>query len=864
MGLLRHLLARLRALVHRDAIADEIREELEFHVEARREQFEREGLTPAEARREARGRFGNLVVHQDRGYDVRGGGLVETIWQDVRYALRLLRRQPGFTSVAALTLALGIGASTAIVSVIDAKLLRPLPYHDADRLVQVHFELPPVDGRRRTNAPTAADRERWPRSVFPQIGALSQLVFPRVVDAGDPQRVEMAEVSDGFFAMHGIAPLAGREFTRADVTPGAPQVAILGHGHWMRGFGGDPDAIGRSIRVEDDVATIVGVLPPGYFPDFGVFRAMQRDPGRRLHGVTYARLRDRLTVEDAERELTALLPPPNGDPRAPIGVSLTRLIDQATVSARSTLLMLTSAVGLVLLIACVNVAGLLLARGATRRAELGTRAAIGAGRWRLMRQLLTEGIVLSALGGTLGVGLAWLSLDALVANIPLSAPSRTSPIEPGLNLAVLAGSAIIAIGSTLAFGLWPAIRLSRAQPGATLARGDRRSGSGLTRRGGQALIAVEVALAVVLVAGAGLMLRSFARLTAVDLGFEPRGTLSMRVIPVEDEEGVRRQYFPELLRAVRRLPGVVSATVGDTLPLHSGASTTSVDTAAIKELHVDVTEVMGGFFDTLRMPIVRGRVVSDDDVASRRPVVVLNETAARQLFPDGDAIGRPLDIRIEGAAREVVGVVADSRREGPRTAGDADAYLPFSGGGITQLLGYAVVVRVAPGATGLVEALPETARSIGPRVVVEDVQSGESLYAASILRWRQRTVLLSLLGGLGLILVLVGVFGTTAYAVARRTREIGVRMVFGAKPSQVVRRVLGDSAVPVVIGTAIGLGGAALTTRVIQSFLFETDPVDLPTFAAVAAVLVAAGCFAAWVPARRAARVDPVTALRAE
>jgi putative ABC transport system permease protein len=864
MAVIRDLLARLRLLFRRDSLSDEIREELEFHRDARVAQYERQGLSTAAAGRAARNRIGPLAVHQERGYRIRGGAMLDSIVQDVRYGVRALRRQPGFSAVAILTLALGIGASTAIVSVIDAKLLRPLPYPDAHELVRVSLELPPrEDGRPRTERPSNDDRVRWTGPVFSQSAALALASFAAIVDAPVPERTRLQEVTNEYFPMYGIVPMLGRMFTETDSAIDAPSVVILNHAFWLRAFGGDPDVIGRAVRIDGDAAIVVGVMPPGVFPRENIWRAMKFGPGRRFLGSTYARLRSDLRLEDAERLLAGMLPEaPEGEPQA-TGVQLQRDVDRATLTTRTTVTTLGWAVLCIAVIACVNVAGLTLARGASRHSELATRTAIGAGRGRLLRQLLTEALVLSAIGGAVGITTAWLLLDGLVANLPLVSQSWMTPVQPSLNTRVLATSGALIVATSVAFGLWPAIRLTRTSlPAAALGRANGRHGGGLTRRGGQTLVALEIALAVVLLAGAGLMLRSLDRLRAVDLGFNPDATMMMSVMPIDGSSDVVSGYFPRLLESVRAIPGVLDASVGDNLPLMPSGSTASVDSEAVQETLVDMTTVMDGFFRTMQMAITRGRPITTEDVASNRPVIVLSETAARELYPDGDALGRQVVVRIDRRSREVVGIVADARPSGPLSEADADAYLPF--GGRVPNLGYSVVARVAPGAADVPARLQDAARNLGLRVVTDPVVTGAERYAEAITRPRQRTVLLSLLGGLGLLLALVGVFGVTGYAVLRRTQEIGVRMAFGARPGQVVRRMVADAAWPIAIGTVLGLGAAALTTRVIESFLFETTPTDPVTFAAVAVVLATSGLVAAWIPARRAARVDPVAALRAE
>jgi predicted permease len=870
MGVLQALFARIRAIARRDAIAGEIHDELRFHVDSRVEQYEREGLTRDEATRKARARIGNVAVHQDRGYDVRGGGVMETIWQDVRYSLRLLARQRGFALVAIVTLALGIGASTAIFSVIDAAILRPLAYPHPEELVEVSVEFAQPDGRSIRLGPSYTDMIGWQDTgVFSAIATSRNVAFGRILDAEQPERLDAGEMSLEYLKVFGVAPILGRSLSPDDMTPGAPGVVLLSYNYWRSHFGGTSSVVGQSMRFDDGSATIVGVLPARFESGMAIWRPVQiADPDQRGSGrSTYARLPPGLTRELAEERLAAAMPPgPDGRPLK-MAVRLQSMLDDTRSGYRTTVNILAGAVGAILLIACVNVAGLLLARGATRQSELAVRASIGAGRGRLIRQLLTESVVLSLAGGLVGALVAWISLNALVANIPIV---LSADVAPTMNLRVLAAAIGLTVLTGLLFGLAPALRLSRVTLGATLARGNRRQGSALTRRGGQLLIAVEVALAVVLVAGAALMVRSFAKILSVDLGFNPDAIVTMKVTPLNPDPAVFGQYCTELLRNLRQIPGVAAAGGIDNGLLLTSASSTRfiVEGRANGTSAMDFfSQVLPGFFQAIGVAPLHGDLPSETNVVSGRNVLTINETAARTWFPDGRAVGRQV-IRPGRVPEtwEVGAVVPDVREGGPLSVPRVTVYTPFrpSADRFAQTRGMTIVVRTNGEIPGLADVLRRTALSVGPRVLVEAVRTGNDLFSQKVIRPRQRTVLLSLLGGLGLALALVGVFGMTAYAVARRTQEIGVRMAFGARAGQVVATMVRDSAWPIVIGTIAGLGGAALATKLIASFLFQTTPTDPGTFAAVAVTLAVAGCLAAWIPARRAARVDPVSALRAE
>jgi putative ABC transport system permease protein len=865
MGMIRTLAARFRALMRRDTIAGEIREELEFHVQMRTEEFERAGESSAEAARHARQRFGNLAVVQDRGYDVRGGGVMETVIQDARYGLRLLWTQRIFSLVAILTLALGIGMSTAVFSVIDAAMLRPLPYPHPEQLVNVSIEEPQTDGRKLRLAPSGDDVTAMRASgrVFADLAFWRNIFVPPIAEGPQPERLRGMEINDEYLGVYGASPIIGRGIERADTQPDAPDVMLLGYDYWQTHFGGKPDVLGRTVHFDDGAATIVGVLPATIGREIAIWRPLQMTPllaSLRGSGASiYGRLRPGMTLDQAQRDLTGLLAhQPNVRPGQ--SVKMYSLLDRTIASYQTTVNVLASAVGLVLLIACVNVAGLLLARGTTRLSEFAIRASIGAGRARLIRQLLTESLVLSVLGGMAGVALAWWSLDAIVANIPMTLPSNAAPT---INVSVLTFSAGLSLLTSVVFGLAPALRLSRTGVSGALASGSRHAGSPLTRRGSQVLIGAEVAMAVVLLAGAGLMIRSLDRMLAVDLGFDPDRFVTLETETVDPAPATLAQYYPALAAAIRTLPGVAAVGAVNDLPLIGGRTFVVVTTDGGIHSGITVRQVLPGYFEAIGLPLRAGRTPLDIDRASGRHVVVVNEAAAKLLYPSDSPLGHRLDLAKQAA--EVIGVVGDVRFEGPLRPGVPEVFRIFDPVNDPHPpRSMVVVVRPSGDLRGLPVLLRQAALGVGPRVLVDHIRTGRDLLAEDVVRPRQRTVLLSLLGGLGLLLSLVGVFGMTAYAVARRTQEIGVRMALGAQPGDVVLTMVHDAVVPIAAGIAVGLGGAMFATRVIATFLFNTTPTDPATLVAVVLTLAVAAGVAAWLPARRAARVDPVQALRAE
>jgi putative ABC transport system permease protein len=798
--------------------------------------------------------------------------MMETMLQDVKYAFRQLGQHPSFTIVAGLTLALGIGVSTALFSVIDAALLRPLPYSHPEELVTLDVEEASQSGEPERYAPSMADIRAW-RTLTTIIshagmGRVSGFV-PLIVETASPQRVTVAEASEDFLETYGIVPILGRGIHLDDTREGAPVVALLGHAYWQREFGGDPHVLGRDIRIQNRPVTIVGVLPTGFYHETAVWQSKQFSPvmfDRRGSGTpVIARLRPGVTPVQAKTALNAVTPPSTmtGPTPVPVRLVIESMYDDETSRFGATIRTLSLAVGLILIIACVNVAGLLLARGATRHGELAIRAAIGAGRGRLVRQLLTEGLLLALTGASIGVLLAYASLDSLVGLIPLSLPAN-SPVA--INATVLGFSLGLTVVTALLFGLVPALKLSRAPKMiSTMLTVGGRSGAALSKRAGQWLIGVEVTLALVLMTGSGLILRSFAKLVSVDLGFDVRNVLTLEVEPLDQKAAIRREYYASLAEALRRLPAVVSAGAIDQLALDGGGyyGFPRADTGA--HLEGPQRTVLPGYLEAMRVRPLAGRLLEESDRVTGGEAVVVNAAASRRYF-GGDAVGHTLRSgdKIPRQWR-IVGVVPNIRHGGPQGQVEPEMYvLPDPNRTDTSSLTLAMIMRLREGAPLSIDRLKQTAEAVGPRVLVGRARPATALISQQVAEPRHRMLLLTLLALFGLLFTLVGIFSMTAYAVARRTREIGVRVACGARSGQVVAAMIRDAVWPVALGLVAGLAGTYYATRLIASFLFQTTPHDPTTLVAVVAVLGAAACLAAWLPARRAASVDPVTALRAD
>ncbi len=793
--------------------------------------------------------------------------------QDARYGLRQLRTHPSFSVVAVLTLGLGIGVSTALFSVIDAALLRPLPYAHPEQLVTISVEEVRPGGRTSRYAPSIADIRAWRglSDVVAHAGSGRVTGFtPLIVDTGTAERLIVASASEDFLETYAVVPVIGRSIQFEDTRDGAPAVALLGHAFWQTHYGGDPDVLGRTLRVQDEPVTVVGVLPRGFYTDTAVWQASQWTSARleaRGSGTpVIARLQPGVTPEQAASQLAAVTRPASTSgsaPTTPPRVIVRSMYDSETSSGYgSTIRTLAWAVGLIVVIACVNVAGLLLARGASRQVELAVRASMGAGRGRLVRQLLIESLMLAGAGAIAGVVFAYASLDSLVALIPLSLPYNSSA---AINPTVLGFALALTVVTALLFGLVPALKLSgRLNVQAALGGGTRGAMTPLTRRGGQWLIGVEVALALVLMCGSGLMVRSFWKLTTVDLGFDTSNVLTMEVEPVAQEPLVRRQFYPGLQEGLRTLPEVAAVGGVDQLALTGGGSYMFPTADTGVDIEGPQRTILPGFLEVLGVRPTSGRLLQDSDLKTGEAAII-NATGAEQYFPDG-ALGHTLATRGRTPRQfRIVGVVPNLKHGGPQDRSQPQMYiLPDPRPEATSISTMAMVMRLRDGASLNPQRVKQAAESIGPRVLVGRIRPITDVLGQFVARPRHRMALLVLLGSFGLALTLVGIASMTAYAVARRTREIGVRVALGARPIDVVGGTLRDAAWPVGLGAVAGLAGSYYATRVIASFLYETPQHDPATLTIVALVLASAGCLAAWLPARRAASIDPVTALRAE
>jgi len=862
---LKSFLRRVQGLWRSETIHQEITDELKFHIDMRVEENIRRGMSPDEARRDAERSFGNFTRIKEQGYDVRGGQWLEAVWQDLRYSARLLLKRPGFTAIAVVTLALGIGATTTMFSIVNSVALRSLPFHEPDRLVMLEEKWLPRFPRFETSP---LDFLSWKAECQSYVDmAAFAPVFFNLSEGDQPERIAGARVNANLPGLLGVSPILGRGFTAEEDTAGANQVALLGHSLWQRRFGADPQVIGRAVRMNGVAFTVVGVMPPEFrFPlEAEIWMPMGFTPdelkSRNNHFIwAVGRLKPGVTPQQAQSEMDILMPRIQGVWRGRV-VSFS---DHYIGDVRLTLGLLLGAAGLVLLIACVNVANLLIARSATRQRELSLRTALGATRGRIVRQLLTETTLLSFLGGASGLLLAFGAI-ALVRRWPLPAIHRIE--ETSLDPQALALTLLLAIGTGVLFGLSPALRQSTGLQDA-LKAGGRVAGGAARTRIRNALVIAELALAVVLLVGAGLLLKSLWRLLDVPLGFNPQNVLAVTInLPrtIYREPFQQAEFADRLLDRLKSVPGPETVGISTGVPLLPVTDVGIYFEGRSGELSgttANYYRVSPGYLRVMQIRLVRGRLLTEQDSATSPPVVLINETMARRFFTDEDPIGKRLDISGPTYMREIVGVVGDVKQESLRTPTPPQVYEPFS-----QKPGrsFHVLLRVpANNPAQFAETVRQEVRAIDNAQPISEARPMEAIVARSVTRDRFSALILGAFGCLAVILAAVGIYGVIAYSVAQRTNEIGVRMALGAQGADVVRLALRQGLRLVIIGVVIGLLISAVATRVLAAVLFGISPIDPLTFGAVALLLSLVALLACWIPARRATKVDPLVALRCE
>jgi putative ABC transport system permease protein len=804
---------------------------------------------------------------------------MEDWWRDLRYGARMLARAPGFTVVAVLTLALGIGANTAIFSVINAILLRPLPYEAEDRLVFLTewSEQVPEMSFSVANFKDVRDQS----GVFESVGAYNNTNFILTGAGGEAERVSGRQVSSGLFPTLGKRPLIGRLFTAEDDKPAAEPVVLLAEGFWERRFGRDPTILGRSLTLSGVKFTVLGVIPGTLHASWKpteVFTPLLRledtlggETNRGNHPGIYVlgRVKPGVTIERARDEVVSIakqLAERYPESNARQSMTLEPLREAVVGELRPALMLLLGAVALVLLIACANVANLLLARAAQREKEIAVRLAIGARRGRLVRQLLTESLLLSMAGGLLGTLLAFAGVRALVASLPTGVPRAD---EIGVDAGVLAFTAALAVVTGLVFGIVPAWRVSRDAGYQPLKDGGRGSSGPAHHRVRNTLVVAEVSLALILLVGAGLLLRSFLRVVAADPGFRAEGVLTATV-PLPDtrfpENAQRALLVGRLLESVQALPGVAAA--GGTLPL-LGSWQTSFSVEGRPEPppgqrpSADIARVAGDYLRAMGVRLLEGRVFDERDNADATPVCMVDETFVKAHWPGQSPLGKR--VKFGGHSddempwMEVVGVVAHVKNYGVDEASRVELYLPYLQSPVGS---FTLVLRSSSDPASLAPALRRAVAAVDPELPLYAVRTLDDLVAERTAQRRLAVVLLGCFAAIALALAAVGIYGVMSYAVAQRTQEIGIRMALGAHRRDVLSMVLRHGLGLALCGVALGLAAAFGLARLIAALLFQVSSADPPTFSLVPLLLIGVAALACYLPARRATRVEPLVALR--
>jgi predicted permease len=876
---------RLLFYLRRGRFDRELEEEMRFHLEMKREENRRYGMNEKEARFTAQRQFGNRTFLKEVSRDMWGFRWLEILWQDMRYSLRMLMKKPGFTIMAVLTVALGIGATTAIFSVVYATLYEPMPYPKPEQLVMVWSQ-----GSQGRNSTSAGDYLEWKRrnTSFQYLEAWSGGTF-NVATAERPEQVQAALMTPGFFRMHGTPMWLGRDFLPEEGELGKDHVVILSHRLWRQSFGSNREIIGQQIRMNGEPYTVIGIAAPGlddrrpsqlWLPL--AFRPEQINHQQRSV-LVMGRLKDEVSIEQANAEMKAIsrqlaeeFPQSNANWGVSVEPLQNNFIPERTIR---NLWMLLGAVGFLLLIGCVNIANLLLARGTTRQREVAIRASLGASRTRLFGQFLTESLVMATVGGALGIYLANLIIDGIAA----ITPSQMLPSEANVRISipVLLFTIFVTLFAGLLFGCAPAWQASRLDLNEALKQGGR-TGTGVGGRGvRRALVVVEFALALTLLAGGGLALRSFWNLTSIDLGTRTDNVLTFYLpVPQGRFKEIERisPYYRQLLEKVESVPGIETATVTTGLPLRGTGSGRAFRIAGAPPLDPGARQSTGfqmvtsGYFETFGIRVIKGRHFTEQDTATSVRVAMVNETFANQYFSDVDPLTQRIvmnELTLPGSPQngpevewQIVGVFHNTRGgEGLRGNDFPAMYVPFWQSPWPRA---SVAVRTASDPERITHSLAAAINSVDPDLPLAGVRTMDQILSESLAFDRFGMVLYGSFAALALLLATIGIYGVMAFAVAQRTHEFGIRMALGAAGRQILSLVLREGATLALLGLGLGLGGAYLVGRAMKSTLYGVSAMDIGAFSTVAIVLLAAALLACYFPARRASRVDPMVALRDE
>ena len=885
---------RFRAIFWRRTVENEMEAELSQHYERQFAKLSARGLSGDEASRRTRLSVGGPEQLKEEIREARGVRFLETLLQDLRYAARMLRRNPGFTAVAVLTLALGIGAGTAVFSLVNAVLLKPLPYPDADRIVFPWLQAPPGFDLGAPEIPwnrVTFNEVQRDSKAFQYLGAFLSGTF-NLTGAGEPVRIDGLRASAGLFPSLGVAPELGRFFTPEEDVPGRELEAVLSDRLWREKFAADPGIIGRSIALDGRLYTVVGVMPAGFdFPraeemptaTFNFPRAarlwvpLALDPGPRKRGepaelAVLGRLAPGVTLGQSQAELDIFTKRFETQLPAAKGWFTFRvkpMAAQVVGNTRRPLLLVLGAVGVVLLITCANIANLLLTRAVGRRREFTLRAALGAGRSRVVRQLLTESFLLAALGALFGVALAFGLVAAIKAFGPPDIPRLQ---QVSVDFRVLSFVALTALVTGLAFGFAPAVGIRSENYAESLRDLDHRSGGNLgAARLRKMLIVAEVALALVLVVAASLLLETFTRLLRANGGFNPSRVLTFELsLPASHYADNDRivEADQRVLAALRMLPGVESAGIGETVPMSGAGESTAVTLPdrPVTEPRIspfaNYTFISPGYFAAVGTPILAGRDFTDSDAAGSELVAIVNASFAKKYFGGQSPLGKHTGVPIVKQPMTIVGMVADSRHSSLREASSPEMYVPFTQKPWSDMSAPHVAIRTQSDPAAMAASVRRAIYAIDPELPMANVATLQTMVDESMAQPRFAMLSLGAFGALALLLASIGMFGVISYSVSQRTREIGVRMALGARRSSVLGMVLAQGLRLAAVGIALGIVAALAVTRLMSRFLYGVRPSDPATYIRVAALLAFVVLLSTLIPARRAATVEPMAALR--
>ena len=854
---------------------EELDADIREHIERETQDNIERGMSPEEARYAAMRKFGNVMRVKEETREVWCSTWLDELWQDLRFGLRMLRKSPAFAAIAVLTLALGIGTNTAIFSVVDAVLLRPLPYNDPSRLVWAteHFGFGP-------STVVSADFLAWKERnhVFEQIGASGGTGGANLTGAGEPTRVTVNNVTTGFFSMLGVEPIVGRAFLPSEGKKGQEHVALLNEDLWRSRFGADTRIVSKAIQLDGTTHTVVGVMPASLrYPRADVWTPLALDDEifsphspRWMMLAVIGRLKPRMEMRQAQSDLQLLTqamnkqyPPQASRFREHVAVEVISLHEVLVHNVRSLLMILLGATGFVLLIACANVSNLLLSRGVARGREIAVRVALGAGRLRLVRQLLTEGLLLVVIGALLGSVTGLWATKILKELIPAGLPA-----DMHLDQRIFAFSAVISAVALLIFGLVPAFIASRTDVNETLKEGGvHLSAISGTHRLRGLMAAGEIALSLILLIGAGLLSRSFLRLMEVPLGFDPNHLLIATVarpLTVDFNSQLHAAFFRDSLQRIRSLPGVTQAALTERYPLGPFRNATRiVHVQGAEDFRpmqpVSVTAISPDYFHLIGVRLLSGRTFSEGDVADTQRVAVLNQRLAHMIFGDRNALGQHIGFGPPPAPwSEIVGIVADMREDAIEREPAPELFVPY-----TQHPSFvmSLMLRADSNPEALASAVRSAVASVDKNQPVSEIMTMDEVLANSVAPRRFRALLLGLFAALALLLAAIGIYGVIAYSCSLRTCEFGIRIALGADRTDILKLVIRQGFGLTVIGLGAGIAGAIGLTRYLSSLLYEVKPTDPLTFVAVSLILSAVALVACYIPARRVAEVDPMVAL---